>query len=122
MPANPAIVWGELPVSDMERAVAFYNEVFGYEMEIDNSGPNPMAVLGGVTDNVGGHLYPGKPAADGNGPTLHIAVPDKLEAAAERLAGAGGTVLSEPITIPPGRFVYALDPDGNSLGLFEAAG
>ena len=36
---------------------------------------------------------------------------------------AGGTVLPmPPVTIPPGRFVYATDLDGNSFGLFEPAG
>lgn len=56
------IVWGEIPVTDMEKSVAFYNEVFGYQMTIDTSGPNPMAVLGSGMNTAGGHLYPGKPA------------------------------------------------------------
>ena len=69
-----------------------------------------------------GHLYPGKPAAKGDGPTIHFAVADKLEDAIDRVWNAGGKVLDiPPITIPTGRFVYALDPDGNSIGLFEAA-
>lgn len=120
MTDQPIVVWSEIPVSDMTRAVDFYNEVFGWEMRIDETGPNPMATLGGNMNTAGGHLYPGKPAA-GNGPTVHVAVPDSLEAAVARCKAAGGTVLSEPIAIPPGRFAYALDPDGNSLGLFEAA-
>jgi len=37
------MAWGEIPVTDMDKAVAFYNEVFGYEMQIDTSGPNPIA-------------------------------------------------------------------------------
>jgi len=32
------IVWGEIPVTDMDKAVAFYNAVFEYEMTIDTSG------------------------------------------------------------------------------------
>jgi predicted enzyme related to lactoylglutathione lyase len=88
-------------------------------MTIDESGPNPMAILGGNMETVGGHLYPGKPAMAGNGPTVHIAVTDRLEDAAIRCRKAGGTVLGDIITIPPGRFVYATDPDGNSIGLFE---
>jgi len=120
-PMQPVVVWSEIPVSDMDRAVAFYNEVFNWQMTIDNTGPNPMAILGGNMETTGGHLYPGKPGVEGGGSTVHIAVPDKLEEAAARCAKAGGTVLCDPITIPPGRFVYAIDPDGNSLGLFEPA-
>jgi predicted enzyme related to lactoylglutathione lyase len=115
----PIVCWSEIPVTDMDKAVAYYNAVFKWTMKIDTSGPNPMADLGGTTDTVGGHLYPGKPATDGNGPTVHIVVPDKLEDTANRVTDAGGMVLCDPITIPAGRFVYTTDPDGNSIGLFE---
>ena len=64
-------------------------------------------------------VYRPEPAAPGTGPTLHLAVPDTLEATAARCEQAGGTVKSDAITIPPGRFIYVEDPDGNSLGLFE---
>ena len=116
---QPITVWAEIPVTDMNRSVDFYNSVFGYDMTIDNSGPNPMAILGGQMETAGGHLYPGKPSGDG--PTIHIALPDGLDAAANRCRSSGGEVLGEPIAIPSGRFVYARDPDGNSLGLFEVA-
>lgn len=118
MQAQPIVVWSEIPVSDMKKAVAFYNAVFDWQMVIDESGPNPMAILGGDMETTGGHLYPGKPA-QGNGPTVHIAVPDRLEDAMIRCRTSGGTVLGEIVTIPPGRFAYATDPDGNSIGLFE---
>ncbi|PJI85203.1 hypothetical protein BC777_3203 [Yoonia maricola] len=114
------MAWGEIPVTDMEKAVAFYNDVFGYQLEIDNSGPNPMAVLGGSENSAGAHLYPGKPAADG-GNTIHLAIEEKLEVGIDRCWKAGGQVVSPPIEIPAGRFAYAKDLDGNSIGLFEAA-
>ena len=62
MTTKPVVVWSEIPVSDMKKAVAFYNETFDWQMTIDESGPNPMAILGGRMDDAGGHLYPGKPA------------------------------------------------------------
>jgi len=114
------MAWGEIPVTDMDKAVAFYNEVFGYEMQIDTSGPNPIAVLGSFEDSAGAHLYPGKPAADG-GSTIHLAITDTLEAGIDRCWKAGGQVLSPAIEIPAGRFAYAKDLDGNSIGMFEAA-
>ena len=117
-PAN-ALVWGELPVRDLDRAMAFYSTVFKYEMNRDDSGPNPMAMFTGDAQGVSGHIYPGEPAAPGTGPTLHLAVPDNLEDTAKRCETAGGTVKSDPIAIPIGRFQYALDPDGNSIGMFE---
>ena len=121
-PAN-AVVWMEIPVLDIDRGIAFYREVFGHDLTRDDSGPNPMAMFS-VSDpasGVAGHLYPGKPSQPGNGPTIHLQVPDTLEATSGRCEAAGGTVVSDPIGIPAGRFQYALDPDGNSIGLFEPA-
>lgn len=113
-------IWTEIPVTDMEKSMAFYNDVFGWSLTLDTSGPNPMAMFGDQKGVCGGHLYPGKPAAAGEGNTIHLAVPGKLEDTMARCDTAGGKVISPIIEIPPGRFAYALDPDGNSIGLFEA--
>lgn len=114
-------VWSEIPATDVDRAIAFYNKVFDLELQKDTSGPNPMAMF--PTSNpagVAGHIYPGKPAASGDGPTVHFACPDKLEDALARVSDAGGKVLSDAISIPAGRFAYCLDSEGNSIGVFSA--
>jgi len=121
-PQHPT-VWAEIPVTDLEASVAYYNAVHDFEITIDTTGPNPMAMLpyAGDGQSVAGHLYRGKPPARGTGPTIHIAVPGTAEEAAERAKAAGGEVVMGPIPIPMGRFIYTLDPDGNSIGLFEAS-
>ncbi len=112
-------VWAEIPVQDMDRAIRFYNEVFKTDLKKEDSGPNPMATFPTTGDTgVAGHLYPGKPAPAGCGPTIHLASPDKLEDALKRVEKAGGKVVSQPVQIPVGRFAYCEDPDGNSIGLF----
>ena len=112
-------VWFEIPVTDLDKATAFYNAVFKTELQPQDTGPNPWVMFpAGNQEGVSGHLYPGKPPADGNGPTIHLACPDALEDGLARVKEAGGQVISEPITIPSGRFAYCLDPDGNSIGLF----
>lgn len=115
-------VWVELPVTDLDKGIAFYKAVFDFEITRDDTGPNPIAMISTADANgVAGHLYPGKPATGGQGPTVHLAVPDTVEETMDRLVQAGGTELGGPvITIPPGRFAYAQDPDGNSIGLFQA--
>lgn len=117
------LVWGELPVTDMERSIAFYAAVTGADLTVDHSGPNPMALFkpANAAAGVALHLYPGTPAGDGRGPTLHLAAQGTLEQVMTRVTEAGGTVVSPAITIPPGRFFYAKDPDGNSVGFFETA-
>ena len=118
-PTSP-VVWTEIPVRDLKAGMDFYGTVFGYGFEVEEGGPNPLATFR-YDEGTGtsGHLYPGTPAPDGTGPTVHLIVPDKLEAAAERCSAAGGTLLGPVLEIPPGRFQYAKDPDGNSIGLFE---
>ena len=115
------VLWAEIPVSDLDKASTFYADILETELNRMDMGPNPIAMFQTSTANGGiaGHLYPGKPASDGSGPTVHFSVPGKLEATVERVAPAGGKVLSDPIEIPDGRFVYCQDPDGNSIGLFE---
>lgn len=117
-PPNAA-VWFEIPVIDMDRAKAFYSAVLQTELKDDNTGPNPMAIFPAANDRaVAGHLYPGKPAAGDGGNTIHLASPDPLEKALDRVRDNGGAVLTDIISIPAGRFAYCRDPDGNSIGLF----
>lgn len=117
IPQNAA-VWFELPVTDLDRSTAFYNAVFATDLTREDMGPNPVAMFPTEPGGVGGHLYPGKPAARGTGPTVHLASPDSVEAALERVTAEGGTVVTPVIEIPAGRFAYCEDPDGNSFGVF----
>ena len=121
-PQNPT-VWIELPVLDLEKAKAFYETVFDFDIKIHSSmPPNPVGMISSADEQgVAGHLYPGKPPAKGTGPTVHLCVPDTVEDAMDRVVNNGGEEVSPVITIPPGRFAYALDPDGNSIGLFQPA-
>ena len=90
------MVWFEIPVTDMERAKAFYGAVLQTELKDDNTGPNPMAMFPAMNDlSVAGHLYPGKPAK-GSGNTIHLAAPEPLEDSLEaRSAKNGGKVVSD---------------------------
>ncbi len=125
-PGN-SVIWTEIPVRDFDRSMKFYNDVFDYGLTRQDGGRNPISFI--PTDpqeGVSGHFYPGTPANDGSGPTIHLMVPDTLEKAAARFEAAGGTIKSPIIDIPAGRsqlpngrFQYAVDPDGNSIALFE---
>jgi uncharacterized protein len=118
VPVN-AVAWFEIPVTDMKRSRAFYEGVLGHAMS-DMEGPNPMAAFAAAGERpVSGHIYPGRPAAAGTGPTIHFAVTGSLEDALARVTDNGGSVVSPIIEIAAGRFAYCLDPDGNSFGLFR---
>lgn len=113
-----AVVWAEIPVTDLQKAKAFYASLFMADLRLEDMGPNPMVLFPDGPGLSSGHIYEGKPAGDGTGPTVHIAVPGRLEDAVERVRKAGGTIIAERMTVPAGSFAYCLDPDGNSIGVF----
>ncbi|MEZ5721883.1 MAG: VOC family protein [Paracoccaceae bacterium] len=112
---QPLVVWTEIPVRDVARAAAFFDAVLGTTTTVDSSGPQPMANIGDAMDGVGCSLFEGDPAA---ATIVHFNVPE-LASATARATAAGGTVDGAPVEIPPGRFAYVTDPDGNRIGLFE---
>lgn len=118
--SHPQIVFTEIPASDPERASKFYETFLQAPLVKDDSGPNPIWMFpyaeGG---HPAGHVYPGKPAPAGVGPTAHFAVIDDLADAMARVRAGGGEVVSEVISIPIGAFFYAHDSEGNSLGVFK---
>lgn len=119
--SSPLTAWVEIPVSDLDAAVAYYDKVFGWTSTIrTDMGPNPIANLNDGMDAGGAHLYPGMPGK-GSGATTHLKINGKIEEAAARVIEAGGEVVGPIVEIPPGRFQYTLDLDGNSIGLFEPA-
>ena len=126
MPTKPqtVAVWFEIPVSNLDRAVAFYNKILDQEMVIDHSmGPNPIAMFAyddADGTGTGGHVYPGNHSE--NGPTVHLSAPVSLADMRERIFDAGGKVESDDIPLPSGAFFYARDLDGNSIGLYRPHG
>jgi predicted enzyme related to lactoylglutathione lyase len=104
-----------VPVSDVDRAKAFYTEQVGFNADHDHAvsdevrfvqltppGSQCSIALGrGLTD-----------AAPGSVRGLQVVVAD-VEAAREQLAGRGVDV-SDVQHFPWGSFVFFSDPDGNS--------
>lgn len=121
-PIKHAICWAEIPVSNLEDGLKFYSQTLEVKLEIVEFGGGDIIFLPmDSPQQVAGHIYIGKPAPAGTGPTVHLRVTDNLEATSARSADAGATLIGEPVSIPSGRFQYIQDPDGNSIGLFEEA-
>lgn len=118
-PQNSA-VWFEIPVKDLDASKRFYEEVLSISMTRDDNGPNPMIMFSDPKNaGVSGHLYEGKPASEGTGNTIHLHANEPLTDVMGRVRASGGEIVSPVIEIPVGSFVYARDPDGNSIGLFN---
>ncbi|HEX9944301.1 MAG TPA: VOC family protein [Thermoanaerobaculia bacterium] len=116
----------EIPARDLERAARFYREVFGWRIEpLAWEGHPYFKVRGsageGDREGINGGLMP----ADGLGHPLlviHVSGAD-LEDCLERIVRAGGRIdLPAAPVGTMGRFARFRDPEGNLLGLWQAAG
>ncbi|MGK6321797.1 VOC family protein [Sphingomonas sp. DT-51] len=109
-------VWNELTAPDQDAALAFYAGLFGWRHE----GAMPMGALGDYKFVHSGTICLGATmnsfAEKGPGWQFYFMV-DDVDAAVERLTGAGGRVVQGPDEIPGGSFsVVAVDPEGAAFG------
>jgi uncharacterized protein len=112
--------WADVTSPDVDVAAAFYSELFGWQADKD---PRPEA--GGYTmfsRNGKQVAAASPPQQDGIPPhwTVYLAT-DEVDATAERIAGAGGTVMAEPFDVfDAGRMAVAADPSGAVFGVWQA--
>lgn len=112
-------IWRELSTTDIDGAVRFYSEVFGWRIEPNAMGTFVYWVLHAGDRQVGG-LYEA-PKGSPQVPFWHSYVSvDDVDAAAHRAQEIGATALSEPHDLPNvGRMVLMRDPQGAMFSLFR---
>lgn len=111
-----------VPVSDQDRALAFYRDVVGFSVYADNQvGPNMRwihlrAPNGGLDLALGDWLD--VPAGSIGGLFLDV---DDIEAVSAELEARGLEFAGGVDDTPFGKFHPFVDPDGNQLVLHQAA-
>ncbi|MFZ0043126.1 MAG: VOC family protein [Solirubrobacteraceae bacterium] len=106
------MVW--LPVTDMERAVAFYRDRLGLE-QAQGEGDWSMLKSNGLQIGLNA-----RESAGGDGGAVIAFEPQGgLEKAVEELRSAGVEVPGDISEHPWGRIATFKDPDGNDLQLYE---
>ena len=87
---SAGIVWVEIPVLNMSRALAFYNTLFELQAEVYDDGP-----------------------------WIYLYSEDPLEELLARVEAAGGEVLT-PFTLmgEAGSYTAILDTEGNTIALY----
>lgn len=117
--------WFEIPVTDMERAIKFYETVFGFNMHREQMGPLDMAWFPGVENAPGSqgslvcyeHGY--TPSSSAGVLVYFTAHSGDLANELSRVEAAGGKVLLEKrlITEDIGYMGLFLDSEGNRIAL-----
>ena len=111
-----AVVWFDLPVTDLDRAARFYSGVLG--RSIKNEFPD-VAVLAHGDHEVAGCLLrkEGHLPSDA-GPLLYFSVSGRLDEAVRLVPELGGKILEPQHAIGPfGYRAIVLDSEGNRIAL-----
>lgn len=120
--AGDMAVWFEIPVTDMDRAIAFYSAIFQVELTVTTHSDIPMAFFPGNANSVTGALIKMEEMQPGTtGPLIYLNGGDNLQVVLDRIVPAGGQVLVPKTLIAEeiGYFAIFLDTEGNRLGLFS---
>ena len=133
-----AISWFELPSSDFDRAIEFYETVLDHELDVytpeeDEPQDGRAAMFPAEEGEVGGMIVGMEeyttdsgatisyaPTAD-SGPVVYLTVDGDLDDALSQVESAGGEILvsKEPIPEMDGHYAVITDSEGNRVGLMS---
>jgi hypothetical protein len=116
----PRVTHFEIPAQNPDRAVAFYREVFGWEINKWDSPVPYWLVMTGQPDTPGidGGLYTpveGQPTG-----IINVLDVDNLDAYVTKVTGNGGKIVAPKMPVPTvGWLAYAADVEGNVFGMMQ---
>jgi len=116
----PRVIHFEIGVDNPDRAVKFYQDVFGWKIKNWGGPMNYWLATTGKSPEPGidGALMERWPSKEGTINTIGVS---DLEASIKKVTEAGGKVIQEKQTIPGiGYFCYAKDVEGNTFGMMQS--
>ena len=118
-------VWFEIPAADLARAAKFYEQVFDLQLKREQIGDAQLAIFPyrspqGTTGCIaaGADFTPG-----GQGSLLYLNADPELDPVLQRVAAAGGRIVTPRTALPPGMGYFAsfIDSEGNRVGVHALA-
>lgn len=113
------IVWCDIPVADLDRAIRFYSAVLGTEVKKQEFPGMAIGLFPDADSAVSGCLY--KNAEDqpsDRGPLVYLNCSGRLDAAVAAVEGHGGKVIKPKHQIGGYGFrAVILDTEGNRVAL-----
>lgn len=122
--SNHSIVHVEIPALDPAKAGTFYADLFGWNVQVDQSFDYHMFQV--TPGPAGGFVkvgeQPGCPTYKPGEVLIYIST-DDIEATLAKAESLGGKTLVPKTEIPHvGWFAFFSDPTGNRIGLFTGLG
>ncbi|MEA3189416.1 MAG: uncharacterized protein QOD99_3246 [Chthoniobacter sp.] len=119
---NNTLCWTDIPVSDLDRAIAFYSAVLGAPVRKESMPGCDFGLLPHAESNASGCLTPmtdNQPSL--TGPLIYLSTDGRLDAAVEAARTGGGKVLAEKHQIGPyGSRAIIVDSEGNRIALHSS--
>ncbi|MHB0977512.1 MAG: VOC family protein [Candidatus Aquicultorales bacterium] len=116
----PRVIHFELPVDDPDRAISFYETVFGWEIKKWEGPMEYWLVMTGPEDRPGidgGLMKRTHPEAT----TVNTIDVPSVDEFLEKIQANGGEVVMPKDAIPGvGWFAYCKDTEGNMFGIMES--
>jgi hypothetical protein len=116
--SDNVVIWADIPVLDLPRAMKFYADVTG-EQVLQFPGMDDVAVIGNPADGplISADLYVGKPSRDGV--TVYLNTRGDIDGMLARAVAAGGEVVRETAFMGDmvGWIAVFIDSEGNRIGL-----
>jgi uncharacterized protein len=116
-----ALCWNDLGTTDVDAALAFYAELFGwsYEPRTDEDPLRYMRIRNGDSENGSIHLQGDDERGYPPAWVAYFATAD-VDPASARVGELGGEVVVEPLEVPAGgRVSVVTDSQGAAFGLFD---
>ena len=120
MSEHNVVAWFEIPSSDFNRAIGFYEKIFAKTLKRETMGPVRMAVFPYVQPGVSGAVVAGGPYQPGEakGTVVYLDCDGQLDAVLDRVTTAGGEIALGKTELPGmGAYAHILDTEGNRIGL-----
>ena len=113
------IVWCDIPVVDLDRAVKFYSAVLGQPVRKQDFSGMTMGILPHNDGEVGGCLFTSAgETPSGKGIMIYLNANGRLDEAIAAAAASGGKIVQAKHPIGPFGFrAVVLDSEGNRVAL-----
>ena len=114
-----AVEWFEIPTTDIQKAVVFYNQALGLQLEAKPHGAHLLAIFPHTEPGAGGCLMQGPGMVPSpTGSVVYLSTTN-LDQKLAQIQAAGGTVTIPKTEIAPGVGYFARfrDLEGNEVGL-----
>lgn len=125
--ANDETISVRYMVDDVDKSIAFYTELLGFEVLTsfppafaDVKRGNLRLLLSGPKSSAGRPMADGARPGPGGWNRIHFIV-DDIDGEVDRLRGAGATFRNDVVVGPGGKQILLQDPSGNFVELFQPA-